>query len=88
MTATFIHDPGGLGFRIERLWAFLAQGEGCDDEGVVAFSTANGMMPMVCADQDRVDSLRPMAEKLSLLGKKPIMLARFDRRTDLGLVLP
>lgn len=86
---TVIHDPGGNGFRIERLWAYLSVGESDNDEGVCAFSSPQyGMMPMVAADDHRLADLAPIAQKLARFGGHPIMLARFDRRTDMGLVIP
>lgn len=83
-----IYDPGGNGFRIERLWASLTiHNDG--DEGVSAFlGRDQTWMPMVCADDARVESLRPMAKQLATLTAKPIMLAKFEQRTDAGLIVP
>lgn len=85
---TLVYDPGGVGFRIERLWAFLSIHKD-GDEGLIAL---NGM-PCIAADETRLVRLRPQVEDIVRETQghpwaKPIMLARFDRRTDFGIVLP
>jgi len=54
------------GFKIERLYAFIATDPEDGDEGVMAFSTQDGLMlPMIGADMDRVDQLRSIADGIS-----------------------
>lgn len=79
---TVVVDPGGNGFYIERLWAFLAvHGDG--DEGVVGLPLpGGGSIAAVAADWHRVESLKPMVEQLAKMTGLPMTLARFDRRTD------
>lgn len=75
-------DPGGTGFYIERLWAFLAvHGDG--DEGVIGLPLGGMTMPAIAADSQRVEQMRPMVEQLCALTKKQVKLVRFDRRVDI-----
>lgn len=74
-----LHDPGGLGFRIETLWAYLAVHDD-GDEGVIAASIGGVMMPLVAADEARLRDLRPYAEQVVALTGKAVRLVRFDHR--------
>lgn len=76
-------DEGGVGFRIDSVWAFLAiHGDG--DEGIVGITTPEGvMMPAIAADQERLDLLRPQMRRLADVLPGQIKLVRFDRRTDM-----
>lgn len=68
---------------IDRLWAWIATEED-GTEGVAAFLGTDGMwMPMIAADRDRVESLRPMADVIAQATGRPLQLRRYDCRTDL-----
>lgn len=82
-----VHDPGGLGYRITELWAWLAVHED-GDEGVSAASLGGVMMPLLGADRARVESLRPYAEMSARATGKRVVLARFDVRTDVEVIEP
>jgi len=70
--------------RIEGMYAFVAEDSGPDDEGVVAMSVGEVMMPLVGADMARVESLRPVARNISAETGKKIKLLHFTQREDLG----
>ena len=54
------------GFKITRLYAFIAIDPEDGDEGVLGFLSPDGQwMPMIGADMERVASLKPMAEEIS-----------------------
>jgi hypothetical protein len=73
--------------RIEELWAFIAENE--TGEGLAGFWDPNsGWMPMVAADERRVISLRPMAERIARESGKPIRLVRFHVRTEVETIDP
>jgi hypothetical protein len=73
--------------RIERLFAFVAEDE--SGEGLTGFwDPASGWMPMVAADEARVESLRQMAERIATESGKPIRLLRFDVRTEVETITP
>ena len=68
--------------RITDIYAFIAEGAGPDDEGVTAFFANGAWMPMVGADLDRVNSLRPMAHAIVLATGQKITLVRFTAREE------
>jgi hypothetical protein len=74
-----VHDPGGVGFRIERVWAFLAVGDD-DDEGIMAAHIGGTWMPLIAADRDRLESLRPYAEMAAAISGKGVELVCFEQR--------
>lgn len=73
--------------RIDEMFAFVAD-EGGGDEGVVATHTGAGWMPLVGADMNRVDSLRPLAEELARITGREIRLIKFTNREDLDVLSP
>lgn len=69
--------------KIESMYAFIAVDPEDGTEGIPAFMTPDGMaMPMVGADLERVESLRPIAEDLAARGDLTITLAHFSVRED------
>lgn len=52
--------------KITELWAYVAVDPQDDTEGLVAFSHDSVMIPMVCANLDRVNSLREIVDKIVL----------------------
>ncbi len=64
------------GFRIDTIWAFVAIGDD-GEEGLVGMLTTNGWMPFVCADQSRVDGLRPFAKQVAEETGRPVTLVQF-----------
>jgi hypothetical protein len=52
------------GYRIKNVWVFVGI-DGDGDEGICAFQGANGWMPMVAADEQRLHQLMPVAQKIA-----------------------
>lgn len=73
-------------FRIEELYAFIARD--ADGEGLPAFMVGGMMLPMVCADKARVDSLRKIAKEIVRESGNTITLARFRVRDDVEVIEP
>ena len=73
--------------KITELYAFIAE-EGPEDEGIVAMTVGDMLMPMVGTDMDRVESLRPIAENIARIYSQKIILAKFTIRTDLEEITP
>ncbi len=71
--------------KITELYAFIAE-EGPDDEGIVAMKIGDNWVPMVGADMDRIDSLKPIATKIANHYGKKITLAKFSTRTDVEVI--
>jgi len=72
--------------RIEEMYAFIAEDTESGDEGVVAMSVGNVMLPLVGADMARVESLKPIAKDISARIGRKVKLLRFTQREDLGNV--
>lgn len=86
-TVAIVGEDKGLGFVVQEVWAYLVvHGDG--DEAIPAFHTGSGWMPMVAADRARLESLRPHAERTARASGKPVVLVRFDRRTDVETIQP
>lgn len=68
---------GSEGFRVTELWAFTAVDPKDGDEGVVAFISDIGPVPMIGADEERVRSLRPMAVQIANARGIEIKLVKF-----------
>ncbi len=74
--------------KIDALFAFISVDEGPEDEGIVAARMGNMWMPLVGADMDRVESLKPLAVGVARLTGKRIVLAKFSVREDLEELEP
>lgn len=89
MSEDIVHDPGGLGFEIEAIWAFLAVHDEDGDEGVIsAPAPGGGQMPLIAADQDRLESLRPIAEAIANKTGKDVNLVKFHQREHIETIEP
>ena len=75
--------------RIEQMYAFVALDPEDNTEGVVAMGPMDGvMLPLVGADMERVEQLRPIAQALATRGDMKITLCRFEIRTELEVIEP
>jgi len=74
--------------KIDAIFAFISVDEGLEDEGIVAARMGNMWMPLVGADMDRVESLKPLAVGVARLTGKKIVLAKFSVREDLEELEP
>lgn len=80
-------DPGNYMGRIDQIWAYLSLDDG--GEGVCSFQAAGiGALPMIGADKRRLDQLRPYAQQLARMVKRPIRLVRFRQREDVEIIQP
>lgn len=70
--------------RIEEMFAFVALDPEDNTEGVVAVAG----MPLVGADMEMVDKLRPAAQMLANIAGIEIMVLKFSVRDQVGLIHP
>jgi|1185.fasta_scaffold2021842_2 hypothetical protein len=71
--------------RINVVYAFIAIDKD-GSEGIPAFVAENNLvMPLLGADLDRVETLRPIAEDIAVTKNLIITLAKFEHRTDLEI---
>jgi hypothetical protein len=84
---TIVDAPGNYMGRIEQIWAYLSLDDG--GEGVCGFQAAGlGNLPMIAADKRRMDQLRPYAQQLARMTRKPIRFVRFKQREDVEIIQP
>ena len=73
---------------IGHVYVFLSKDDK-GNEGVCAFSTPTGLiMPMVAADEGRLDSLRATAKKICKEANTEIRLVKFHNREEMETFLP
>jgi hypothetical protein len=71
--------------RIDQIFAFIC----VDDdgtEGIPAISTPIGVMPLVGADEARIESLRKYAEQISRDMGKKVTLVKFTNRIEMEVL--
>lgn len=89
---TVLHVPLNKLFYIGKLFAFISTDEQ-GNEGVCAFFDrySGTMLPMIGADMDRVESLRPLAQQLAqeyAKTKRKISLVVFETRREVEEIKP
>jgi len=73
--------------KITELFTFIAE-NGPEDEGITAMMVGDKWMPMVGADMKRIESLRPIAEKMAAIHGQKVILVKFTIRTDIEEIKP
>jgi hypothetical protein len=74
--------------RIDEMFAFIQLDPKDNTEGVIAYLSDVGWMPMVGADMDRVEYLRPLAQNVADDTGRPVQLVRFTNREEMELLRP
>jgi hypothetical protein len=78
-------QPRGTMPKIEALWAFVSVDPIDDNEGVCAHQfPGSGWMPLIAADEKRLNQLRPIAEMIAAMHPEyRIKLVKFSGREEL-----
>ncbi len=81
--------------KIERMYAFVQEDTGPDDEEVISapgrvLGPFHGPVPvpLVGADQGRVETLRPVAQRIADATGKPVKVLMFSVRTEVAVLMP
>lgn len=69
-------------FVITKVTAFVAIDPKDGDEGVIGFLSDSGWMPLVCADEARIQQMLPIAEELKATSGKDYRIIQFSVRED------
>jgi hypothetical protein len=78
---TVVHAPKNEMPRIDCIWAFLSVDEEDGNEGVCATMLPNGsMMPLIAADEKRLQSLWPEARRIAQMTGRRCRLVKFHTR--------
>lgn len=80
-------DPGNYLAQIKSIYAFLSVDEG--GEGVCAAPLGDlGAVPLIAADEARLESIRPAAQYIAKVFNKPVRLVQFTERRELEVIQP
>ncbi len=74
--------------KIDRIYAWVVADKDENDEGVPAFASQIGPMPMVGADYPRAESMVKIAQDMANQTGKPIELRVFTEMTTVKIVRP
>ena len=74
-----------MSFKIKNIHAFIAEDKD-GTEGVIGMKTPDGWMPFVCADEARIEYLRPIAQQIATTTKNKVKLVRFSVRENLEII--
>lgn len=87
-TAAVLHNPDNYMGRVDKMWAFLSVDDG--GEGLCAgpLFGPGTLAPLVCVDRKHLDKLREVAKKIATMSGKPVRLAKFTGREDIGIIEP
>jgi hypothetical protein len=84
MTKVYLNHPNDIE-RIDQLYAFVSSDE--KGEGIVGQTVQlmgeTVFMPFVCADEKRMESLKPLAKKIAKESGKKIKLIRLSIREEI-----
>jgi hypothetical protein len=78
---TVVHSPKNT-IRIDTIWAFVSVDPEDNTEGVIAgpLMGPGSIVPFIAADEARLASLRPLAQKLAKQLGRPVRLLKFSVR--------
>ena len=74
--------------KITEMFAYIAEDEGPDDEGVIAHRVGDTWVPLVGGDMKRMKSLRAAAKVIARTTGQTIKLVKFSKRTELEIIEP
>lgn len=81
------HAPRNYMGRIDRLWAALSVDDG--GEGIAAAPVGDlGTVPLIAADQKRLEALKPTIRQMARFFGRPIRIAKFSQREDVEIIRP
>jgi hypothetical protein len=74
-----------MAFKIKEIWAYVSEDEK-GEEGICGFNDprTNQWVPMICADEERLKSLKPFAHQISVVTKRNVKIVKFHTREDVG----
>lgn len=78
---TVVHEPKNT-VHIDAVWAVLSVDPKDNTEGIVAFNTPEGAMPLLAADPARVESILGVARDMKRYTNHKMMLVKFTSRED------
>ncbi len=75
--------------KIDKMFAYVVADKNTDDEGIVSMQMPNGLhMPLVGADMERAEALKPYAETIATTLNKEIKLIEFSSFKQISVIKP
>lgn len=65
---------------IDEVWAVVADDPNDNTEGVVAFQTFDGWLPLIAADPKRLDQIKKLGRQMSAAKGEPFKLIKLSVR--------
>lgn len=78
-------QPAKEPHKVRTITAFIVT-EADGTEGITAFINNGRWVPMIGSDEERVESLKPIAKKISAAIGKPVQMVRFTVREDVEVI--
>lgn len=76
-----------MSLRIESMYAFVTVDPDDDTEGIIGFSSPDGQwLPMVGADMERVEQLRPIATSIARQTGREVRVVHFTERVEVEVL--
>lgn len=79
-------DPDYRGFRITCMHAITGIGDD-DEEGIPAWKTPDGPLPLIATDRVRLEQLKEMAQVIADATGQSFKVVRFSVREDIGEII-
>ncbi|KYK50036.1 hypothetical protein A1D31_22250 [Bradyrhizobium liaoningense] len=85
---TTIHNPPNVQLRIDAVWLFVSIDE--TGEGVCAAPLMGdgSLVPLIAADEERLQSLIPIARRIAKESGKQVKLIKLSQRSELMMIQP
>lgn len=82
-----MNKPDYRGFRIKEVHAIVGVGDD-DEEGIPAFQTPEGPIPLISSDRVRLDHITAMAQLLADHTGQKYKIVKFSVREEVGEIIP
>jgi hypothetical protein len=69
-------------FIITKVTAFVGIDPNNGDEGVFGFKGEDGWIPLICADECKIESMLPIAEQIAAATGRSYRIIQFSTRED------
>jgi hypothetical protein len=85
---TVLHEPPNNLLRIDQVWAFVAVDEDGNEGVCAAPFTGMGVVPLIAADEARLASILPVAQRIATMSGRTVKLIKLSVREELQVFHP
>lgn len=83
-----IHNPPNAPHRIDQLWAFISSDETGEGLCAAPLLGPGSMVPLIAADEARLKSIAPWAQKIATMSGKTVKLVKLTAREEIAEFKP